>query len=151
MVSLGKFAALSPTPWILAGDKYHMELRGSPLECAGPRARRNVSLQTENVHSCCLSDLSHCFSTSISPSLSYLSLSQCVPVITRIFSSTVAILGFLWQHVMCLLCVWMKSMFIFSKSYQAGTSKLYVLLNAAMNVFTCTSLICTSCSVWSSH
>lgn len=52
MVSLGKFAARSPTLWILAGDKYHMELRGSPLECAGPRAHRNVSLQMENVHSC---------------------------------------------------------------------------------------------------
>lgn len=52
MVSLGKFAAHSPTLWILAGDKYHMELRGSPLECAGPRAHRNVSLQMENVHSC---------------------------------------------------------------------------------------------------
>lgn len=52
MVSLGKFAANSPTLWILAGDKYHMQLRGSPLECAGPRAHRNVSLQMENVHSC---------------------------------------------------------------------------------------------------
>lgn len=52
MVSLGKFAAHSPTLWILVGDKYHIELRGSPLECAGPRAPRNVSLQMENVHSC---------------------------------------------------------------------------------------------------
>lgn len=52
MVSLGKFAAHSPTLCLLAGDKYHMELRGSPLECAGPRAHRNVSLQMENVHSC---------------------------------------------------------------------------------------------------
>lgn len=52
MASLGKFAAHPPTLWILAGDKYHMELRGSPLECAGPRAHRNVSLQMENVRSC---------------------------------------------------------------------------------------------------
>lgn len=58
MVFLGKFAARSPTLWIVAGDKYHMELRGSPLECAGPRAHRNVSLQMENVHSCYLGDLS---------------------------------------------------------------------------------------------
>lgn len=52
MASLGKFAAHPPTLCILAGDKYHMELRGSPLECAGPRAHRNVSLQMENVRSC---------------------------------------------------------------------------------------------------
>lgn len=45
LVSLGKFAAYAPTPWIIDGDKYHMELRGSPLECAGPQAHRNVSLQ----------------------------------------------------------------------------------------------------------
>lgn len=99
MVSLGKFAARSPTLCLLAGDKYHMELRGSPLECALPRAHRNVSLQIENVHSCYLGyplTLFLHFYLSISISLSEcqklvaILSSLCVLVITINFSYTVA-------------------------------------------------------------
>lgn len=59
---LGKVCSSSPTFWILVGDKYHMELRGSPPKCAAPRAHRNVSLQMENVHSCWLGYFSFCVS-----------------------------------------------------------------------------------------
>lgn len=57
MVSLGKFAVYAPTLWIIDGDKYHMELRGSPLECARLQAQRNVSLQmlTAGTSALCLS------------------------------------------------------------------------------------------------
>lgn len=80
--------------WIIAGDKYHMELRGSPAEGAQPQAHRNVSLHKENVHSH-LSKSIYPF-TPVSEDLCYAYLSsicawdnQCLPAgISKLLCST---------------------------------------------------------------